>query len=62
MSSFSLLHILGMNESNYDPRNQKVYKLFYTKLPISTQEMESKAHITLLLMMENFQTMVNYLV
>jgi hypothetical protein len=58
MAECSLLHILGLNISTYDPRYQKVYKLFYSKLPISVEEYDEKVLLTLFLMGEKFQLTV----
>ena len=55
MQEYSLLQVLGLNVNSYDPRFQRIYKLFYSKLPIGAQEFESKIHLILHLMNDKFQ-------
>jgi hypothetical protein len=58
MQEYSLLQVLGLNVNSYDPRFQRIYKLFYSKLPIGAQEFESKIHLILHLMNDKFQPTV----
>ncbi|CAK5096106.1 unnamed protein product [Meloidogyne enterolobii] len=55
MEEYSLLYILGLGANNYDPRFQRLYKLFYSKLPITLEEFDVKYHILLYIMSDKFQ-------
>ncbi|KAL7070891.1 hypothetical protein ACQ4LE_009950 [Meloidogyne hapla] len=55
ISEYSLLHVLGLNANSYDPRFQRLYKLFYSKLPITLEEFDAKCHLILYLLNEKFQ-------
>ena len=61
MTEYSLLNTLGLNQSNYDPRYQKVYKLWYSKLLITVEELEDKVHLPVFLMGEKFQLTVGFI-
>uniref|UniRef100_A0A915LYV6 Ubiquitin carboxyl-terminal hydrolase 7 n=1 Tax=Meloidogyne javanica TaxID=6303 RepID=A0A915LYV6_MELJA len=54
MEEYSLLYILGLGANNYDPRFQRLYKLFYSKLPITLEEFDVKYHILLYIMNDKF--------
>jgi ubiquitin carboxyl-terminal hydrolase 7 len=55
ISEYTLLYVLGLNANSYDPRFQRLYKLFYSKLPITLEDFDVKSHLILYLMNERFQ-------
>lgn len=60
MEEYSLLYILGLGANNYDPRFQRLYKLFYSKLPITLEEFDVKYHILLYIMNDKFELSVYF--